>query len=187
MLRLTSLMILGFAALAAQAPPAEAGPVGVVVTGESTLQPPLVAQIEGWLRGHGYEVAPFALDPPATTRLIDCFTVDDASCARTVVETKARTDSVVFARAVREGKVVNLTVYWIVKNRPATGGRRGCEDCTDDAMRGAADELMTSLAASATAGTGRLKLESTPNGMIVMLDGGRIGVTPLERDIAAVD
>jgi hypothetical protein len=76
-------------------------------------------------------------------------------------------------------------VTWIVKGRPPVGGRRGCEPCTTDVLRGAADELMASLAPSVAVSTGRLKLRSTPDGMIVMLDGVKIGVTPIERDLAA--
>jgi len=185
MLRGISLVIFGLAALLANAPSSSAGTVGVVVTGEAALQPSLVAELEGWLRSHGHQVMALALDPPATTRLVDCFTVDDTSCARKVVEAKSRTDSVVFARATHEGKTISLTIYWIVKGRPPAGGRRGCEECAEDALRGAADELMASLAPAATVSTGRLNLHSTPEGMIVMLDGQKIGVTPIERDIAA--
>jgi hypothetical protein len=185
MLRAISLVVLVVAALAAHVPRAAAGTVGVVVTGELSLQQPLVAQLEGWLRSHGYQVAALALDPAATTRLLDCLTVDDSTCARGVVEAKSRSDSVVFARATRERSTTTLTMYWIAKGRPPAGGRRGCEDCTDDAVRGAADELIASLAPAATGTTGRLKLSSKPEGMIVMLDGQKIGVTPIERDIAA--
>lgn len=185
MLRAISLVVLGLAALVAAAPRAAAGTVGVVVTGEPALQPPLVAQLESWLRDHGHRVVPRALDAPSTTRLVDCFTLDDGSCARKVVEGHARADSIVFVRAHREGATINLTVHWIVKGRPPAGGRRGCEPCTTDVLRGAADELMASLAPSAGVSTGRLKLSSTPQGMIVMLDGAKIGVTPLERDLAA--
>jgi len=185
MFRLISLVVFGLAALAAHAPAASAGTVGVVVTGEAALQPPLVAQVESWLRSHGHQVVALALDPPATTRLVDCLTIDDGSCAREVVEAKSRASSVVFLRATREKTTINLTVYWVVKGRPAVGGRRGCEECTEDTLRGAADEILASLAPAANVSTGRLKLDSKPNGMLVMLDGQKIGVTPIERDLAA--
>jgi hypothetical protein len=185
MFRAISLVVFGVAVLVVQAPSAAAGTVGVIATGEASLQPALVAQLESWLRSHGHQVMGLSLDPSAATRLVDCFTVDDTSCARKVVEAKSRTDSVVFARMAREGKTLSLSVYWIVKGRPPAGGRRGCEDCTEDALRGAADELMASLAPAATVSTGRLNLHSKPDGMIVMLDGSKIGVTPIERDIAA--
>lgn len=184
MLRVISLVVLGLAALVAHAPRAAAGKVGVVVTGEAQLQQPLVAQIEGWLRGHGYQLEPLALEPSATTRLVDCLTIDDGSCARGVVEAAARSESIVYASTKRERSSVTLTIYWIVKGRPAVGGRRGCEECTEDVLRGAADDLIASLAPAATSATGRLKLDSKPTGMIVMLDGNKVGVTPLERDIA---
>jgi hypothetical protein len=185
MFRVISLVVFGLAALAVQAPGAAAGTVGVVVTGEAALQPPLVTHLEGWLRSHGHEVVALALAPPAITRLVDCFTIDDSSCARKVVESQSRSESIVFARVGREGETINLTVHWIVKDRPPVGGRRGCEPCTTDALRGAADELMESLSTVATGKTGRLKLSSKPDGMIVMLDGSKIGVTPIERDLAA--
>jgi hypothetical protein len=185
MFRVISLVVFGLAALSAHAAPASAETVGVIVTGEATLQPPLVKHLEGWLRSHGHEVAGLSLDPSTTSRLADCFIVDDTSCARKIVEARSRTDSVVFARVSRDGETVNLTVYWIFKGRPPVGGRRGCESCSTDALRGAADELMASLAPAVTAATGRLNLHSKPEGMIVMLDGVQIGVTPIERDIAA--
>ena len=149
------------------------------------MQPPLVSQLEGWLRSHGYQVVGLSLDPPAINRVVDCFTLDDSSCARKVVEKSSRSDSVVFARVSREGPSVSLTVYWILKGKPAVGARRGCEDCTEGALRGAADEVMVGLAAAAAVSTGRLKLSSKPDGLIVMLDGAKVGVTPLERDIAS--
>jgi hypothetical protein len=180
-------VVLGLAVLIAHVPRADAGKVGVVVTGEVSLQPPLVSQLEGWLRSHGFQVEAMALDPPATTRLVDCLTVDDSSCARGVVEAKARSESVVFARATRERSTVTLTIYWIVKGSPPVGGRRGCEDCNEEAVRSAADALIASLAPAAMTAKGRLKLDSKPNGMIVMLDRQKIGVTPLELDIAAGD
>lgn len=185
MLRTLTLVALGLAALAARAPSAAAGTVGVVVTGEMEYQPPLVAQVESWLRSHGHKLVEFALDPTATTLLLDCLTVDDTSCARKVVESKARSESIVFVRTSREGAVLSLTVQWIVKGRPAVGGRRGCEPCTVDIIRGAADELLSSLASSATGTSGRLKLSSKPPGLVVMLDGVKIGITPIERDIAS--
>ncbi len=185
MLRAILLVALGLAALTARAPAAAAGTVGVIVTGEAALQPPLVAHLESWLRSHGHEVVALSLDPAATGRLVDCFTMDDSACARKVVETSARSESVVYARAVREGPTINLTVHWVVKNKPPVGGRRGCEQCTTDALRGAADALMESLGPATAVLTGRLKLSSQPEGMIVMLDGMKVGVTPLDRDIAA--
>src|SRR5690606_26089296 len=45
--------------------------------------------------------------------------------------------------------------------------------------------LAEAQGAPARIAMGRLKLSSTPEGLIVMLDGAKIGVTPLERDLAA--
>lgn len=48
-----------------------------------------------------------------------------------------------------------------------------------------ADELTESVPVNAAPSTGRLKLHSTPDGVSVMLDGVKIGVTPIERELAA--
>lgn len=49
---------------------------------------------------------------------------------------------------------------------------------------GVADDLIEAQPAAAEP-KGRLKLSSTPEGVIVMLDGEKIGVTPIERELAA--
>jgi len=47
------------------------------------------------------------------------------------------------------------------------------------------DELVGTGALPDAPATGRLKLRSTPEGLTVMLDGEKIGVTPIERELAA--
>src|SRR5690242_12538281 len=71
---------------------------GVVVTGEATLQPQLVAQLEGWLREHGHPLVSSALEPDAINTLIDCFVIEDQSCARSLVEKRSKAATIVFAR-----------------------------------------------------------------------------------------
>src|SRR5688500_7423585 len=117
--------------------PALAGDVGVVVVGEVTMQPQLVAQIEGWLRQHGHQVKPASLPPDAINTLMDCFVIEDEPCARMVVEKRAKTTSVVFARVdLKSGddvptRTVTVTAYWFEKSREPIAERRFCERCTD--------------------------------------------------------
>lgn len=163
--------------------------VGVVVVGEVTMQPQLAAHLETWLRQHGHQVSLAPLPPDAINTLQDCFVMEDEVCARTVIDNRAKTQSVVFARVDlkhEEGKpdrVVTLTAYWFDKGRDAIAERRFCERCNDITLRSTADELMAALTASTAKHAGKLKLSSTPAGARVLINGNPIGVTPLEFDL----
>lgn len=144
-------------ALLLLAVPARADDVaGVVVTGEATLQPPLIAQIEGWLRQHGHSVIASPLEPDAINTLIDCFVIEDQGCARNLVEKRAKSPTIVFARVEvtpnqADGtRDATITAYWFEKGHDAFSDRRVCMRCTEQTLRVAADDLMQSLAYHAT-------------------------------------
>jgi len=162
--------------------------VGVVVVGEPRMQPRVVAQLEGWLGENGYELVPAALPPDAISTLVDCFVIEDETCARKVVEKWAKAESVVFARVQlapdKTDGTVSLTAYWFTKGKDATAERRFCERCTDLRLRAVAEELIGALATNRQGGSGRLQLTSTPAGARVLVDGLQVGVTPLSYDLA---
>ena len=195
-MRATPLLLptgLALVVLFAMASPARGdGSVGVVVTGEATMQPQLAAQLETWLRSHGHELISAPLPPEAINTLIDCFVIEDQTCARRVVEKRAKTKSVVFAQvtvaagATALERTVTLTAYWLDKGKDAIAERRFCERCTDTTLRSTADELMVALA-GAGGNRGRLKLSSSPSGARVTIDGKPIGLTPLDYSIAIGD
>lgn len=129
---------------------ARADRVGVVVTGEVTVQPQLAAQLERWLHDHGREVVPGPLEPEAINTMIDCFVLEDLGCARGVVDQRAKSKAVVFARAEatqnRDGtRDVAVTGYWFQKQHDAIAERRVCEHCNDDSLHATVDELMHAL------------------------------------------
>jgi PEGA domain len=167
------------------------GSIGVVVTGEATMQAPLAAQLEGWLRQHGHQLIASPLPPDAINTLVDCFVIEDQACARGVVEKRAKSDSLVFARVEVSpgdaGRDITLTAYWFVKGHNAIGERRVCERCSQETLKGTADTVMAALAGGASMAMGRLKLASDPPGMSVLLDNTPIGATPLERDLSSGD
>lgn len=174
--------------LALLALPAHAGTVGVVVTGDSTLQAPLSRHLEGWLRSHGHTVG----DPPpvdAVSTLLDCMVMDDEDCARGVVDVRATTSSVVFAEVrkprIRTRNATTLIVYWFVKGKQPVGMRRACEDCTEDLLASLLDEMLTTVVGASELERGRLVLHSKPEGMTVILDNENVGITPLERELPA--
>jgi hypothetical protein len=191
-LRTPTLLAVVVLSLAAATAPARAdGGVGVVVTGEATMQPQLAAQLETWLKSHGHDLVSAPLPPEAINTLIDCFVIEDQSCARRVVEKRAKS-AVVFAQvSVTAGdtaldRTVTLTAYWLDKGRDAIAERRQCERCTDVTLRKTADELMAALAGSGSS-RGLLKVESTPSGADVLVDGKRVGTTPFEQPLPLGD
>ena len=169
--------------------PARAGnnDIGVVVVGEATMQPQLAAQLETWLRQHGHALVPSPLPPDAINTIVDCFVIEDEVCARKVVEKRAKTQSILFAKVDLKpdasDKTVTLTAYWFDKGRDAIAERRYCERCTDVTLRSTADELMAALTIGTAKNAGKVKITSTPTGARVVIDGTPIGVTPLEYDI----
>ena len=183
--RPTSLCVLLTAAILALATaPAHADSVGVVITGESTMQPQLVAQLETWLRAHGHELTAAPLPPDAITALIDCFVIEDQACARKVIEKRAKSRAVVFAQAsVTAGatadRTVTLTAYWFTKNKDPIVEHRTCQRCTDVTMRRTADELMEALVGAVAT---RVKVTSSPTGATVRLGKKELGTTPFHHN-----
>jgi hypothetical protein len=179
--------LLGLAVVAALCAPARAdGDIGVIVTGESSMQPQLAAQITDWLRRHGHRLVPAPLPPDAITALIDCVVIADHGCARNVVEKRAKSSRVVFAQvdaatgAGSGARDMTLTAYWFDKGHDAVAERKVCQRCTALSLRIAADEIMRKLAGSSA---GHVKLKSDPDGARILIDGQAIGVTPLDWDL----
>lgn len=132
---------------------ARAENVGVVVTGEATLQPQLRAGIEMWLRDHGHTVVGSPLLPDATNKLIDCFVIEDAACAKTVVE-QSIAPAILFARVDvtdtsggKTGRDFALAGTWLVKGEDPVTVRRTCHHCTEQGMRETLVALLGSLVA----------------------------------------
>lgn len=167
---------------------AHAGSVGVVVTGDSELQASLTRNLEQWLRTHGHSVAE-ALPTDATTSLLNCMVIDDEGCARGIVDARAKSDSVVFAEIrkprTRASNATTLTIYWLVKGKEPVGMRRACEDCNEDLLVSTLNEVLDTVVGASELARGRLVLASKPAGLIVILDNENIGITPVEREIAA--
>ena len=166
------------------------GDVGVVVTGDPTMQPQLLSMVEGWLRAHGHQLVASPLPPEATNKLIDCFVIEDTSCARKVVESQATTATVVFARvevadnAATSMRDVTITAYWFERGSDPVAEKRSCDKCTDTALHETGDALMSALAGSSRKTVGQIKITSRPDGAHITIDGRPSGVTPLEVVLA---
>jgi hypothetical protein len=158
--------------------------VGVVVVGEPTKQTTVSSHLKGWLKQHGYAVVAAPFDPEATTTFANCFVIEDMPCARGAFEKNSHAATVVFARVDLQAKgTLALTLYWFVKDHDATADKETCKRCDDKQLRTTIDVALKSLAKTSGLGKGRLILTSQPDGVIVMLDGVDVGVTPIERDL----
>jgi hypothetical protein len=125
--------------------------IGVVVTGEATLQPQLLSHLESWLKKRGYPVYSSALEPDAINTLIDCFVVEDLNCAKKVIEARAKSDTILYARVdvapSENGKRdISIVGYWVAKGHDTMAERRVCHACTEKQMHGVVDDLMIVLA-----------------------------------------
>ena len=180
-----------FAAIAVWSVTAHASATtGVIVANSPAGSPPIVkslqTQIETWLTNRDHKVERHPLDADGVRTLANCLELQDLSCARAVVEARGRTDDVVYAQAevTRTEHTLVITMYWIHKGHEAVSERRACEDCNPDTLRGTLDGILTNLSRSSPTDQGRIKLESQPSGLTVVLDNTVVGVTPLERDLA---
>jgi hypothetical protein len=189
MIRLTTLasaVVFAFALLAFTAPARAGSDVGVIVTGEGAMQPQLAAQIESWLSQHGHTLVPSPLPPDAISTLTDCFVLDNQACARELIEKRAKSTTMVFARIdikanATSGRDIKLTVYWFDKGHDPVGETKTCERCVDQSLRTTADEIMKKLVGGGD--VGHVKLSSNPPGARITIDGQAIGVTPLDWDL----
>ncbi|MDX2088263.1 MAG: hypothetical protein SFX73_10455 [Kofleriaceae bacterium] len=128
---------------------AHADDVDVIVTGDATSQPRITAQVEDWLHNHGRTLAASALAPDALDQLIDCFAIDDQTCASHVVNDHATAGAVVVVNVevdTDEGaRTITLRGHWFTKDQPALAETRTCEACTDATLRSAVAELVAAL------------------------------------------
>jgi hypothetical protein len=173
---------LGLANVAVAAPT-----VGVVVTGEPSLQSKLHAQVSGWIKQHGFAEAETPLSADALKTLTSCFVIEDMQCARGVVDHQSTSDFLLFVRADLVGgkhsKEANLVAYWFLKDRDAVADKRNCKPCTGTVLATISTELLTAIYDETGLAKARLKIAEPP-GLVVMLDGANVGVTPLEQDVA---
>jgi hypothetical protein len=159
--------------------------VGVLVTGEY-LRGPTSEQATRWLQGHDQTAVNGALPADAIKTLADCFVLDDPKCARSVIDARATTDSLISIRVEvtsKKAREIRLTIDWFVKGHNPVSARRTCESCTESVLRSTIDAMLADLAKTVPGQMGRLKVTSTPAGLMVLLDGATIGVTPIERDV----
>lgn len=158
-----------------------------MVTGEPALQGKLRTHVTAWLGQHGFTVSPKPLSSDAQKTLINCFLIEDMACARGVFDHQATVDYLVFVRADlvggKKSKEANLVAYWFLKDRDAVADKRNCKPCANKVLAKTAAEVLAAVYDETALAKAHLKI-SEPPGLVVLLDGTNVGVTPVEQDVA---
>jgi hypothetical protein len=165
---------------------AHADSVGLVVAGEPAIQPRVAAQVKEWIEQHGYELVAAPFDGDAQKTFLNCFVVEDVTCARGTFDKRSKAESVVFVKIELTGgdaHEMSLTGNWIVKDHDVFAEKRWCRRCDDAALHQTVEQLMSSLAATTGVGKARVEIHSKPEGAVVALDGVQIGVAPVAHDV----
>jgi len=174
------------AVLVLSAHAARADSVGLVVSGEPTMQRRVATQVQEWIEQHGYTFVAAPFDGDAQKTFLNCFVVEDVACARGTFDQRSKSETVVFVRIELTGgdaHEMSLTGNWIVKDHDVFAEKRWCRHCDDAALHQTVEQLMSSLANTTGVGKARLEIHSKPEGAIVALDGAQIGVAPIAHDV----
>jgi hypothetical protein len=159
--------------------------VGVVVSGDNELRKKTDQVVSSWLTQHTLVVAAAPLNKDGINTLVNCLVVSDMSCARMVVEARAKAPSVVgFVEVVanKRDRTIQLSGYWISKQHDVVSVQRTCGRCTDDVLSQTVDAMMADLSRLAPTLAGRVHVTSDPPGLHAALDNQPIGVTPVVHD-----
>jgi hypothetical protein len=159
----------------------------VVVVGDPAMQGKVRAQVAQWITQHGYALAAKAMSADGQKTLTNCFVIEDTSCARAVYARQVKADFLVYVRVdltSSKDKAVDLAGYWFVKDRDPAVDKRACKPCTNSALNQAVGDQMSALLEAAAIAKAHLRV-SKPPGLVVLLDGTELGVTPVEEDVAA--
>ena len=83
-------------------------------------------------------------------------------------------------------KDIGLVGYWFFKGRDPIADKRACKPCANGELNKTVTELATALLDAAGLDKAHIRI-TTPPGLVVMLDGTDIGVTPIEADVTPGD
>jgi hypothetical protein len=122
--------------------------IGLVVQGTAGLRGRLEDHLETQLRREGFSAVDTPMSRDALNTLANCFIIEDLACARGVVEARAKTPRVLFARVEESGTTVSIDLTWFSAGSAPLADRATCESCTDTFAK-AADAPLRHLAQTA--------------------------------------
>lgn len=122
--------------------------VGVVVQGGGSLRDKVEAHLGKRLGREGYSAVDDPLSTDAINTLSNCFIIEDLVCARGVIEARARTPRLVFARIDDSTGAVTIDITWFSLGHAPVAASASCSNCSTT-WQDHTDDLMTKLVAEA--------------------------------------
>jgi hypothetical protein len=183
------LVVVGVLGLAGRA---RAGGFGLVAAGDEAKQPVVETELGPWLTAAGkadVRIGTNALGGKQITQVVNCFILADQACATAAVASGAL-DGLLFVMVEVErdraaaGDRIKIT-GWLygAGGAPIAAQSLFCNDCRNDTLKPKLEELARLLFAAASSGAGRLSVSTRPAGATVLVDGEKIGVTPLTHGL----
>jgi hypothetical protein len=172
--------------------PARAGGFGLVAGGDEAKQPVVETELGPWLTAAGkadVRIGTQALEGKQITQIVNCFILADQACAQQAVAS-GKLDGLLFVMVEVErdraaaGDRIKVT-GWLYGpgGAPIAAQSLFCNDCRNDTLKPKLEELARLLFAAASSGSGRLSVTTRPAGAIVLVDGEKIGTTPLTHGL----
>jgi hypothetical protein len=164
--------------------------IGVVVSGPEEIARKTKDTVEAWITANGLPVTPSPMSKDGLKTLINCFVLSDMTCARGVVEARAKAANVVgFTEQVTgkaEKRTVQLAAYWIAKEHEAVSLQRTCDKCTDEVLARTLDAMLDDLAKLAPTMVGTIHVTTLPTGLRATVDGDNDAdeTTPFDKEVA---
>jgi hypothetical protein len=108
--------------------------VGIVVQGQGSLKSKVEDQLAKQLRAEGFTAVESPLSQSALDTLSNCFIIEDLTCAKGVVEARAKTAMLVFARIDDSTGATTLDLTWFSAGHAPLQERTSCASCSATAQ-----------------------------------------------------
>ena len=171
---------------------ARADGFGLISGGDEAKQPVVETELGPWLRDQGkadVRVGAEALEPAQIKHVVDCFIIADQACAQQAVASGDLAGLMfvmveVERDAASAGDRIKIT-GWLYGpgGAPIAAQSLVCNDCRNDTLKPKLQELARLLFAAASTGAGRLTVVTRPSGATVLVDGEKIGISPVTRGL----
>jgi hypothetical protein len=105
--------------------------IGLVVRGTAGVRGRLEDHVAKVLRREGFTAVDTPMSHDALETLDNCFIIEDLACARGVVDARAKTPRLLFARVEDNGGAVTVDLTWFAVGSTPVAEHVACEACTD--------------------------------------------------------
>jgi hypothetical protein len=105
--------------------------VGLIVRGTAGLRGRLEDHLAKQLRREGFTAVDTPMSRDALETLGNCFIIEDLACARGVVEARAKTPRLLYARVEETGGSVTFDLTWFSAGSPPIAEHATCESCRE--------------------------------------------------------